>query len=91
MKLKKQSLKQFQHVHFVHGVRLSTLQQPCVLYGVRLSTLQQPCVLYGVRLSRLQQPCVLYGASYNFQYTVDCPSRFSYLIKDEKYHEHFYL
>jgi hypothetical protein len=32
----------------------------------------------------LQQPCVSYGASYNFQYTVACPSRFSYLIKDEK-------
>jgi hypothetical protein len=74
----------------LYGVRLSTLQQPCVLYGVRLSTLQQPCVSYGVRLSTLQQPCVSYDASYNFQYTVACPSRFSYLIKDEKYHGHSY-
>jgi hypothetical protein len=31
------------------------------------------------------------SASYNFQYTVACPSCFSYLIKDEKYHVHFYL
>jgi hypothetical protein len=47
--------------------------------------------VHGVRLSRLQQPCVSYGTRYNFQYTVACPSRFSYLIKNEKYHEHFYL
>jgi hypothetical protein len=64
MKLKKQSLKQFQLLFILFSVRLSTL---------------------------LQQPCVSYGASYNFQYTVACPSRFLYLIKDEKYHEHFYL
>jgi hypothetical protein len=66
MKLKKQSLKQFQLLFILFTV--------------------SDCQHY-----KLQQPCVSYGASYSFQYTVACPSRFSYLIKDEKYHVHFYL
>jgi len=59
MKLKKQSLKQFQLLFILFTV------SDCQHYNT------------------CQQPCVSYGASYNFQYTVACPSRFSYLIKDE--------